>query len=317
MLSFCGQLYLLMWKISLQKLRRPLTTLCEVMCPIGFLLLLVLIRSLLKVEEHGIDYTNIHNADSWQNTPIIGLTATLCKQRGKIVGVWDVAGMIGVYPKTNVTETLLSKVGEGFRDQCLDFHKTHENYAEFQTCFPSSCNWNDYLYWFTLADEIEKFIFHETYAQNPVFSKKSSRSLGAAIIFNDISPTSFDYVLRYNVTLLPSTDPNDKWDKLSRGVNRMYSQQYRYSGFTTLQKWLDLAHIGISNVGTVGIGDFNFPAKGYTSDSFTVYISFVLGNFMMLAFTVPFSVLAKNLVEEKQMLIKESIQIVGCTEHAY
>jgi len=316
MLSFFGQVYLLLWKISLQKLRRPLTTLCELICPIGFLLLLVLIRSLVKVEVHEEQWSYIEDSDSYMNSPLAGINATLCKgriRRGEL-GLRDAAGMIGVYPKSNASETLMNKIAPEFNRLCGFFHLAYGDRASAMTCFPSSCQWSDYLYYFDSKDAIEEFVLRDGYGQNPVFNNKSSRSLGAALIFNDISPTSLDYVIRYNVTLLPPTNPNEKWDKFSAGIILWYTWWYRSSGFITLQKWIDLAHIGNFNI---GIGDFCFPTPGYTTDEFSFYTSFMLSNFMMLAFTVPFSVFAKNLVEEKQMLIKESIQIVGCTEQAY
>jgi len=268
MLSFFGQVYLLLWKISLQKLRRPLTTLCEMICPIGFLLLLVLIRSLLDVEVHEDQWTHIENTDSFFNNPMLGLNATLCtgRERRGETELRDEAGMLGIWPKTNATETLLNKIAPMFNLGCRLIHLLHGDRASSKTCLPSSCQWDDYLYYFSSKDEIEEFVLREGYGQNPVFNDKSSRSLGAALIFNEITPTSLDYVIRYNVSLLPSTDPNEKWDKFSRGVITWYSSMYRHSGFAALQKWIDFAHIGNLNI---GIGDFSFPTPGFTSEEFS------------------------------------------------
>jgi len=86
----------------------------------------VLIRGLIEVQEVGNQYTYIENADSYLNLPIMGLNQSLCKgrsqTRGEDLTPLDVPAMVGVFPKTNATETLLNKMGVQFEIDCRFYH---------------------------------------------------------------------------------------------------------------------------------------------------------------------------------------------------
>jgi len=130
------------------------------------------------------------------------------------------------------------------------------------------------------------------------------------IVFNllDLNAAKVDYAIRLNFTQVPYT--GIKVNTLIQGMDTTF-QYYFFSGFLALQ---DMVIEYVSNM-TQQLGGSvfyaPFPINSYTDNIFYLFIGPFLGMVMILTVLYPASRLIKEIVEEKENCIKETLRMMG------
>ncbi|CAM9264642.1 unnamed protein product [Heterosigma akashiwo] len=161
----------------------------------------------------------------------------------------------------------------------------------------------------------------------------------AVVVREGTAPAAhrWDYALRVNSTLLslgqPTTDclygtdgecvstymaPTTliKTLPLQQPILADFMFGYSYSGFLTLQKSIDESP-KLSGLFKLNASFGLFPTKAYTTDEFKFVIASTLGIFYMLAYLLPVSRMIRSLVLEKELRIKEGLQMMGLNPAVY
>lgn len=141
-------------------------------------------------------------------------------------------------------------------------------------------------------------------------------------------PNDVDFKIRMNYTTLPNTNQVVKY--FSVGLHTEYHRYY-LSGYLTLQRTIDEFAFYRKNMTTEteggqcipptpdNFGPFSvpMPTASFSQNAFFQAVGFLLGVTMAMAFLYPVSRLIKNLVEEKESRMKETLSIFGVHSWAH
>ncbi|KAH3745165.1 ATP-binding cassette transporter subfamily A [Pelomyxa schiedti] len=132
----------------------------------------------------------------------------------------------------------------------------------------------------------------------------------AVVVFYDLNITggNVDYNIRLNWTQVPYTA--DTVNSLLQGMDTTFLY-YFFSGFLTLQAMVAEYTTNLTDMlgGTLFYSPF--PIKSYTDNIFYLFIGPFLGMVMVLTTLYPASRLVKEIVEEKENCIKETLRMMG------
>ena len=136
----------------------------------------------------------------------------------------------------------------------------------------------------------------------------------ALVVLDRIEDKSIKYTLRFNSTLVPNT--NLVINDFTLGLGTDY-QQYLISGFMPLQSMINDYAFNSTNVSSyedcrVPRPFFMpFPTPAYDANPFFLRVGFLLGLAMVMSTLYPISRLAKSIVEEKEIKMRELLKISG------
>ena len=139
-------------------------------------------------------------------------------------------------------------------------------------------------------------------------------AISAGIVFNQISNKSIDYTLRFNQTDVHDTTA-PYVDKYGRSPELlMFESFYDYidSGFLGWQNAIDQCFLRILNFDTainLKIGIHVFPFPPYEQDFFWSVVKRLLPLLMVIAFSYPFVIIAKMIVDEKSRRLKVKLSV--------
>ena len=136
----------------------------------------------------------------------------------------------------------------------------------------------------------------------------------ALVVLDRIEDKSIQYTLRFNSTLVPNTNLVENDFTLGLGTDY---QQYLISGFMPLQSMINDYAFNSTNVSSyedcrVPRPFFMpFPTPAYDANPFFLRVGFLLGLAMVMSTLYPISRLAKGIVEEKEIKMRELLKISG------
>lgn len=151
-------------------------------------------------------------------------------------------------------------------------------------------------------------------------------SVFGGVVFRNITqdgtlPDNLTISLRFHQLKVPRTDktqPSVTWNN----DGNIYNQFYYYFGFLFLQDLLEDAYIknriyGDTIPSLPLVFAQNFPVPAHRDDLFAWGISRSLPLFMVLSWIYSVSRLAKNIVYEKELQLKEYLKIMGLHDVAH
>jgi len=188
---------------------------------------------------------------------------------------------------------------------------------------------------FDSEQELEDYILDSQYENDDYRYGK----VAMAVVLNKVNLAShqWDYTLRTNSSFLSigqrsvdclygncryaySAPPTIfKTVPLQQPVLADFLYGYSYSGFLSVQKAIDEFVLSLSSgrpvhvVASYGL----FPTAAFKMDEFKLVIASTLGIFYMLAYILPVSRMIRVLVLEKELRIKEGLQMMGLTSFSY
>ena len=176
-----------------------------------------------------------------------------------------------------------------------------------------------------LTSNAIKIRMHESEAEAVEFiSSNLSERTWALLNFDELVPddNDFRYKIRMNYTTLPNT--NEITNFVSIGLNTRY-QQYYLSGYLTLQRTLnefafsqlDGGQCNVTDDAIPNMWSMPMPTAAYSQNSFYSAVGYLLGLTIALAFLYPTSRLIKQMVEEKETRMKETLLILGVRQWAH
>ena len=143
----------------------------------------------------------------------------------------------------------------------------------------------------------------------------------ALLDFSEFDPTIQDvnaYKIRLNITTLPNTARVTNWVTL--GLNTRY-QRYFLSGYMTLQRTINEFAFsrsdGCQTEDVSSLTSMPMPTAAYNQNPFFMQVGYLLGLTMVMAFLYPVSRLIKQIVEEKESRMKETLLILGVSGWAH
>ena len=181
----------------------------------------------------------------------------------------------------------------------------------------SNKTFQDIFLFFDNPEDMDDYTKSKTHGISPEFPK-----LIGGIVFNEISNETFDYILRFGRNSVPATK-NSVSDKYGFDpLTLIYESFFKYynSGFLGIQNALDQTYLRILNYDDsikYKIGLHMFPFDSYSRDLFWEIISSLLPFFMVIAFSYPFCMITKIIVNEKHNRIKTGLNIYGIGTNAY
>eukprot|EP01083_Nonionella_stella_P020203 56003_1 len=174
----------------------------------------------------------------------------------------------------------------------------------------------DIFMFFDTQQEMEQYTQYSDYGDG-------KPAIAAGIVFNHISNESIDYTLRFNMSDIQSTKKpyiNDHYRRSPLNLMNQSFDKYVNSGFLGWQNAIDQTFLRILNYDTainLKIGVHIFPFPPYQDDYFWSVVKRLLPMLLVIAFTYPFVIIAKTIVEEKSLRLKEGFRILGGSNTAY
>ncbi|KPA77100.1 putative ABC transporter [Leptomonas pyrrhocoris] len=135
---------------------------------------------------------------------------------------------------------------------------------------------------------------------------------------NSLTPSNFDVVLRLNATALPRT--NKMFDDYYVGgvVQDGGGCMYTLSGFSTLQKTIYSYYmasvLGMTTMPRQDVLMLPAPTRAYNDQVFLSYGGLFVPLILVLGFLYPVSQMAKRVVLEKELRLREAMLIMGLSE---
>eukprot|EP01084_Bolivina_argentea_P160890 280133_1 len=185
------------------------------------------------------------------------------------------------------------------------------------TCLNESTNntFMDIFMFFDTVEEMEEYTQYRDYGDG-------KPAISAGIVFNHISNESIDYTLRFNQSDVHNTK-GAKVDKYGRSPELLMANaffDYIFSGFLGWQNAIDQTFLRILNYDraiSLKLGIHVFPFPPYENDYFWTVVKRLLPLLMVIAFSYPFVIIAKLIVDEKAGRLKEGFRILGGSNTAY
>ncbi|KAL1523856.1 hypothetical protein AB1Y20_018777 [Prymnesium parvum] len=155
-----------------------------------------------------------------------------------------------------------------------------------------------------------------------VLASQAHERCWAVLSFAALSPTAVNYSLRLNYSTVPNTYFVTNF--IARGMDAHF-QRYHFSGFLTLQALVDeyafelAAAAGARAVrpASSAMVTTPFPTAKYEQNVFFSAVGFMLGLVMTMCQLFPVSQLAKALVEEKDLRLKQTMRIMGMLDSVH
>ena len=146
----------------------------------------------------------------------------------------------------------------------------------------------------------------------------SNQRTWALIVLQKMGHGQVDYKLRLNYTTLPNTNYLVNWVTL--GLDDRY-QRYYLSGFHTLANTIDRWAFNETQIGGAFDGETTcevppfvgvpFPTAEYSQNLFYTAVGYLMGLAMTMATLYPVSRFIKDLVEEKETMMRETMAAMG------
>jgi hypothetical protein len=151
----------------------------------------------------------------------------------------------------------------------------------------------------------------ETAAVDYVVENALRETTWAVITLGSLQPDRIDFTIRMNSSVLPNTNFLVNW--ISIGLDTSY-QNYVLSGFLTLQETLYRFAVNRTSAGACSVPSvvtMPFPTAAYRANAFYTAVGFLLGLAVVMATLFPVSKLLKDIVEEKETRMRETMKIMG------
>ena len=134
-------------------------------------------------------------------------------------------------------------------------------------------------------------------------------AISAGIVFKHVSNESIDYVLRFNQTdVQDTTSPYvDKYGRSPLLLMEASFLDYINSGFLGWQNAIDQTFLRVLNYQKavdLKVGVHAFPFPPYEDDLFWSVVGTLLPLLLVIAFSYPFVIIAKTIVDEKSRRLK-------------
>ncbi|ETO25217.1 hypothetical protein RFI_11920 [Reticulomyxa filosa] len=173
----------------------------------------------------------------------------------------------------------------------------------------------DLFIWFDSDEEMTKYVQSHRYGfEEPM--------LAAGLVFHEVSDKSLNYTLRFNHSDVPDvTSPYvDKYGKSPTVLSLFSLYKYYVTGFLGWQNAIDqtfLFDLNETVAKQLKIGLHQFPFADFYDDPFWTAMKYVMPLVLAIAFSFPFALVTKTLVEEKSMRLREAYKILGGSQLAY
>ena len=143
--------------------------------------------------------------------------------------------------------------------------------------------------------------------------------LSSAIMFESAEAAKWEYSIRFNQSIeVPSTIASAQMDLTARALSAPTSQ-YLQSGFMSIQQSVQAfarrAAPG-SSIPTIEVAS-NFPTAGYKQSIFWAQIAFVYGLVLCISLVSSVAFVAKEIVLEKELRIREAMLIMSLSRTSY
>eukprot|EP01031_Cornospumella_fuschlensis_P031294 gene31294-37822_t len=194
------------------------------------------------------------------------------------------------------------------------------------------------LYIHDSEDEAVKFIQKQGEAASKTKTKKDDDAVVplALIVLRQISPEKVNYVIRQKYDTLPNTNSISIAPTI--GIDDTYLT-YFFSGHLTLKQAVDnwaFNYTGATNNNNFSVDDaaniasdnqcaagspnsvlIPYPTFAYDQNPFYTSVGFLLGLAMIMSTMYPMSKLAKSIVEEKELKMRELMKIMGLKDYIH
>lgn len=167
-----------------------------------------------------------------------------------------------------------------------------------------------------------RYRIHDSEGAAINYIQDSGRQPLALIVLREISPEKVNYVIRQVYDTLPNTNQISNTPAL--GLDDGYLR-YLFSGYMTFKKSIDEWAWQYTNA-TESDGNCRappqvvvtpFPTFAYNQNPFYMAVGFLLGLAMIMSTMYPMSKLAKSVVEEKELKMRELMKIMGLRDSAH
>ncbi|KAK7101994.1 phospholipid-transporting ATPase ABCA3-like [Littorina saxatilis] len=290
-MGFFSQLGLLLWKNVLLQKHKILVSVFEILLPVLFAVLILIIRNVTKAETYP-DPTSYSEYSARDFHVPYGFGNGL---------------QLGFTPDTPLTRKLMEKVFEKAMDGVVTFGPASR--------FPVPAINNTYgVKGFSReADMVDYY-------------KLNSNKMPLAVVFNGLTGlTSLPQTVSFYIR--PKTGDNQRWRTSTTypfyqqgGPRSGLEPDYKGSGVLMLQSFLAETIIGEWQNGTNVTLDLKMqrmPYPPYVSDPMVLIIQQQLPLFLILSFILSVVQSTKNIVYEKERKLKESMKLMGLMPSAH
>jgi hypothetical protein len=280
----------------LLKIRQPFSLIFEILLPC---LIMLVLASIYAKDPKGPQQGELYNPPTVfdEHSAVLALYGDMCKNSRAIAFV----------PGNGMGFT----VGQAL----LEKYPFYSNCAGWNT---STSNSPAFVYTYDDEDSLNSYISSGDYARNNAY-------LGfyAAVIFTetDAVGSHWSYTLRFNASGKPAGSINTFSDQATNPTQLDFRSQdyttYADNGFMALQSFIDnyiLSTVSSSVPTNASVSYQPFPTIPHYSSTFASQVATFLGLLYTLVFMWPVSRIVKQVVEEKELRIRESMKIMGLSD---
>eukprot|EP00914_Ancora_sagittata_P026115 GHVO01051518.1.p1 GENE.GHVO01051518.1~~GHVO01051518.1.p1 ORF type:complete len:373 (-),score=36.81 GHVO01051518.1:66-1184(-) len=301
------QLGLLLWKNYLLQRRRKLSTFLEVLLPLFFSFLLILIRK--KVDVHDITVPIRWNSFSPQFFPedlYPHKQSTFWSARDE-KRPWKLYFSPNGSAATEVMNYVKLQMGPSYISDVIGF-EDEDSMTEALVKFLEEANGNSSLLCDVLAavpfTSVDPASDHFSYSIRLTSSPRNKPDLPFGFNFQEKS----NWKTREMFPVLQKIGP--------RQEKNLYGGEpgYMREGFLTLQHHIDIALMRLLNVSPEELVDVQLqrqPYPPYLDDNFVLVIQQQLPTILLLSFVFTALQIVKEVVHEKERKLKESMKMMG------
>ena len=297
-------------------------SLCEFLCPLFFIIIIVIIREAIKASSHSAD-TFVDRA-RYVNPLLIPGTS------------FETATM--TYENANIG---WNDVTEGYDASFSEFEKMYEAGGWTFALVPDNSDFVDKVgnallqQHFLSNMRVLKFATEsefEDYVTSSNYGDSDKPRICFGVVFQTIGP-QYTYSIRFNNTAndptstdrvgdfvdVFNTDQLDDVDAVT-GTPTRYQSHFIEYGFFSIQSIVDtliLREVTQDEDAYIVPGFIPMYFNDYVDDSFQQVIAQTLPLFIIISYIVPVSRMISNVVSEKETRIKEVMMMMGMTNSAY
>ena len=298
------------------------TTLCEILFPIGLMIILLIIRKAFKIDEFNFETEDIttENLIRQKSVANVDFTNPYINSIDNITYSWyglTILPSLFICSSSNRQKTERPIIATiGIPDSIKQ--KIIYDAIIYQTLFNISVS-NDNFMDFHSIEEMENYVKDDTYGT-------IDKPLICFGIHLEEKNNSYNYSLHYFDSIFDEgiQDLADiirgPIDLFQSGPDMESYQKYQYSGYTYIMKCINeyiLKKETQDLNATLNFGMIPMKYINYKKDKFGEFIGFIVPFFLVIAYMCPLCLYIYRMVAEKESRAKEGMKIMGLSEGTY
>ena len=298
------------------------TTLCEILFPIGLMLILLILRKAFKIEKYDFDVEeqnteNFIRRRSVANVDLDNPNITALDNRTFLWNGLTILPALYICSEHNKQRTPRPMIASiGIPNQIKQ--KIIYDAIIYQTLFNISVTKDNFMD-FSSVDEMEDYVKDSQYGTE-------GRPLICFGMRLEEKENSYNYSLHYFDSIFDEgiQDLDDiiegPFDLFQSGPDMESYEKYQYSGYTYIMKCINEYILKKETQNMNATLDFGVvPMKyiNYKEDKFGEFVGFIVPFFLVIAYMCPLCLYIYRMVEEKESRAKEGMKIMGLSEGTY